>query len=128
MAQPAKKESLEAFARRTLLERQGELLARHEAAERDAQGLYVQREPDSVDRAADVSAASNLERIEHNELMQLARVTAALARLADGTVGALPRLRSADRRAAAARRARSGAVREVHQSFLRRASCGFERS
>jgi RNA polymerase-binding transcription factor DksA len=40
-----------------------------------------------VDRAADVAAASNLERIEDNELVQLARVTAALARLADGTWG-----------------------------------------
>ncbi len=87
MAHAAKRESLEAFARRALLERQRELLARHDAAERDAQALYEEREPDVVDRAADVAAASNLERLDDNELAQLARVTGALGRLADGTWG-----------------------------------------
>ena len=87
MAQAAKKESLESFARRTLMERQRELLARHDAAERDAQALYEEREPDTIDRAADVAAAANLERLDDNELAQLARVTGALARIADGRWG-----------------------------------------
>ncbi len=87
MGQTARKESLEAFARRKLLERQRSLIERREAQKREAQQLYEEREPDWEDRAQDVSQATNLEHLGASELAQLARVVSALGRLADGTWG-----------------------------------------
>jgi RNA polymerase-binding transcription factor len=87
MTATAKKRSPEDLARRELLDRKRALLARHATLAHDAQALYEERESDPQDRAADVSAAGTLERIDENEMAQLARVVAALARLDGGTWG-----------------------------------------
>jgi RNA polymerase-binding transcription factor DksA len=87
MGQMAKRESLEAFARRRLVERQRSLVERRDAKQRDAQVLYEERETDWEDRASDIAQAENLDHLGDNELAQLRRVTSALGRLADGTWG-----------------------------------------
>jgi RNA polymerase-binding protein DksA len=81
------RESLEAFARRALVERRHSLMERREANERDAQELLEQREPDWEDRAANVSAAEALESLADDERVQLTRISSALERLDDGTWG-----------------------------------------
>ena len=82
-----KKLPLRDLARRKLLAQKRSLLARHATNEHDAKELYEEREPDLPDRAADVSAAVRLERLDDNEMAQLARVMAALWRLDAGTWG-----------------------------------------
>jgi RNA polymerase-binding protein DksA len=81
------RESLEAFARRALVERRHSLMERCEANERDAQELLQEREPDWEDRAANVSAAGALESLADDERVQLTRIATALERLDDGNWG-----------------------------------------
>jgi RNA polymerase-binding transcription factor DksA len=80
-------ETLEAFARRTLLARQGLLRSRVRANEQVANELLEEREPEWQDRAARVSSATALESLAGDERIELEHVDAALARLDDGTWG-----------------------------------------
>jgi RNA polymerase-binding transcription factor DksA len=79
--------SLEAEARRKLVERMRSLTARREAAEHASQELLETPEPDWEDRAAAVSAARGLTQLAESERAQLAMVMAALDRLDEGTWG-----------------------------------------
>jgi RNA polymerase-binding protein DksA len=81
------KESLERFARRALWDRKRSLMTRREAAEHDASELLDEKESDWEDRAAHVGEAQRLQRLADAERTQLARVSAALDRLDDGSWG-----------------------------------------
>jgi RNA polymerase-binding transcription factor DksA len=83
----AVKETVQAFAKRRLLERRRDLLARSRHADESAQELLEEREPDWEDRAAHLRDAYDLEHLGENERAQLARVQLALERLAEGTWG-----------------------------------------
>ena len=80
-------ESLEQFARRSLLARRAALIAQRESADHAAQELLEQPEPDWEDRAANVTAARSLSELGENERAQLTLVQTALVRLDDGTWG-----------------------------------------
>jgi RNA polymerase-binding transcription factor DksA len=80
-------ESLEAFARNTLLARRTALVAQRDASDHAAQELLDQAEPDWEDRAANVAAARGLTSVGESERAQLALVQTALARLDEGTWG-----------------------------------------
>jgi RNA polymerase-binding transcription factor DksA len=84
---PRAAEPLEAFARRTLVERKRSLMRRRETAESDERELLAEREPGWQDQAAHQSAAAELEGLADNERAQLALVVAALERLDDGSWG-----------------------------------------
>src|SRR5262245_39774850 len=73
--------------RDALLERRKVLLLRRETEEQAARDLYDERESDWEDRAQNVAAAVGLERLGEVDRAELARVDAALGRLADGSWG-----------------------------------------
>ena len=87
MRPSAGSESLQDFARRTLLFRRDALIAQRDASENAARELYEQREPDWEDRAANVAAASGLTQLGENERAQLLLVQTALRRIDEGTWG-----------------------------------------
>jgi RNA polymerase-binding transcription factor DksA len=87
MSSAVAEESLEATARRMLLERWRSLAARMESATQESRALRELRETDWEDQAASVATAERLDRLVDNERLQLALVKAALDRLDDGTWG-----------------------------------------
>jgi RNA polymerase-binding transcription factor DksA len=81
------KKSFQEIARRTLVARSQELIARRDAADQAARGLLDEREPDWEDRAANVTAASSLLQLGESGRAQLLLVQQALQRLDDGSWG-----------------------------------------
>ena len=81
------KPELQAFARHSLLQRQRALTSTREHADDEARELYETPETDWEDRAANVTAASGLERLGDKERAELRLVTEALERLDEGRWG-----------------------------------------
>jgi RNA polymerase-binding transcription factor DksA len=80
-------ETLQESARRALLTRRNALIAQRDAADRGAQELLDENEPDWEDRAANVAAARGLAALGENERAQLTMVQTALRRIDEGTWG-----------------------------------------
>jgi DnaK suppressor protein len=80
-------ESLKQLARRALLERRAELVARRETTDESARELFDMHEVDWEDRAANVTAAQRLTQLGENERAQIALVQTALDRLDEGSWG-----------------------------------------
>jgi RNA polymerase-binding transcription factor DksA len=87
MHETALEESLQAHARRVLLERWCHLAARKQAAESEARALLEVHDIDWEERATRVAAAEKLHRLIDYEGIQLRRVQAALDRLDSGAWG-----------------------------------------
>jgi RNA polymerase-binding protein DksA len=81
------KNSTHLSAKRRLIDRRRALLRRSEQTLTEEQRLLEAVEPDWEDVAANVSAASLLDRLGDAELRQLRRVQAALERMDHGTYG-----------------------------------------
>jgi DnaK suppressor protein len=79
-------EPLETF-RRKLMGQRVEVMKRREHALSDEREIAAEREPDWEDEAANVSAASLLERLGEAERAAVERIDAALERIERGTYG-----------------------------------------
>jgi DnaK suppressor protein len=73
--------------RRTLIDRGGTLLRRHQRELVDERQLHEEREADWEDLAADQTAASLLASLSETETVALARIHASLRRIELGTYG-----------------------------------------